>query len=72
MASVTKFADPVSGETLGMELHCPECASDLIEYWGGRKLGVVRIPTVSYYAFTALDRAVALRKIQEFVDSWNP
>ncbi|MBD8872233.1 hypothetical protein [Rhodanobacter sp. DHB23] len=46
--ALAALADPVAGQQFTTSVHCPHCASNNLEYWGGQKVGVTCVPEVSF------------------------
>ena len=53
-SALAALADPVAGHQLTTSIHCPKCASNNLESWGGQKLGVASVLAASFTAAASL------------------
>jgi hypothetical protein len=62
---VASLADPISDQPLSSSLRCPHCASAQLEYWDGKKLGVMQVPEATFRSAMGLSPDELERKILE-------
>ncbi len=55
---LASLADPIGGQPLTHSICCPHCASDKLEYWGGRQVGTLAVPEASFAASSAFSADV--------------
>jgi hypothetical protein len=60
------FADPIDGQRLRNHHVCPNCLSQNLASWGGRKLGEADVAVVSFSRFAALSEQDQLRAVETF------
>ena len=51
---IASFADPIVGQRLTASIHCPQCASNNLEYWDGQKTGTASIPAATFLSASQL------------------
>jgi hypothetical protein len=62
-SALAALADPVAGQQFTTSAHCPNCASNNLEYWGGQKLGIASVPEASFMAAANLNSDLLAQQV---------
>ena len=61
--ALAALADPVAGQQLTTSTHCPKCASNNLESWGGQILGVASVPEARFTAAANLSSSLLAQHV---------
>lgn len=51
---IASFADSIAGQRLTTSIHCPQCTSNSLEYWGGKRTGTTTVPAATFSSASQL------------------
>ncbi|HXA47941.1 MAG TPA: hypothetical protein VNW52_09955 [Burkholderiaceae bacterium] len=65
---LASVADPIDGQKLVAKIVCPNCASDHMDYWNGKQIGVTPIQEATFSHLCELDDATLAIEIAAVTD----
>lgn len=70
-AALAKLSDPILGQQLTTQIHCPKCCSINLEYWHGEQTGSIWVQGTTYNRLLSLNREDIIACVREFVKNFK-
>lgn len=66
---LASLADPLEDQKLVAKIICPDCSSDRLDYWKGKRIGLTSISEATFSNVFDLEDSTLALKIQEIGDA---